>query len=70
MSIVIGKYKLPDIESAECKSPRAFELKQLRAVGLNPEEWMLVDLPCRFPFVVLRRRCTSPVFLVLSRKTL
>lgn len=70
MSIWIGNFKLPDIDRAQCVPPRAFELQRLRMVGLNPEEWLLVKLPCHIPFVVLRKRCDATVFLVLSRRTL
>ena len=68
MSMWLDGLRLPDIDDAKCDSPRAFELKQLRAVGLNPEEWLLVRTPRRAPIVILKKRGASSGYLVLSRR--
>lgn len=70
MSTWLGKFKVPQLDTLQCDSPHAFEIKQLRAVGLIPEEWLCVRLPRGLPFIVLQKRSAPLVYLVLSRRVL
>ncbi len=65
MSIWVGKFKIEYSDDLPCRSPRSTEVVALREVGLEPTDWLVVEMSSSLPFVVLKQR-SGAVLAILN----
>lgn len=56
MSLSIGKFTIPYTDDLPCRSPDSREVVVLRDAGLEPTDWLVVEIQAHLPFLVLKKR--------------